>query len=165
MKHRKPILVLLALLAGLLLASAALGAEEGAGVPPTPRPPRGDLHIRTHHVEVVLNNGFATTRVDQVLANPQTQDIEAEWAFPLPKEASSLPLRLAKAYFLEELIGGNTVTQFFVRDLSGWYSFRQGRLIFSEKFFGGLLCILRFSLPMAEFCRLIGQDLFRDPNI
>ena len=48
----------------------------------------GELHIRSHHVDVVLNNGFATTTIDQVLDNPTDQALEATWSFPLPDEAS-----------------------------------------------------------------------------
>ncbi len=88
MNHRFSAPAMLALLAGLLLATPALAADEVTGAVPTPPPPRGDLHIRTHHVSIVINNGFVTTQVDQVLSNPQAHDIEAEWAFPLPKEAS-----------------------------------------------------------------------------
>ncbi|MDJ0521736.1 MAG: VIT domain-containing protein [Planctomycetota bacterium] len=55
--------------------------------PQTPLP-KGDLRIKSHDVKVVINNGFATTQVDQVLVNAAPQDIEAAWAFPLPKEAA-----------------------------------------------------------------------------
>ena len=87
MRPRNAPFLLLALLTGLCLAAPGFAADEIGG-PPTPPPPRGDLHIQSHRVDVVLNNGFATTQVDQVLVNPQDQDVEAEWAFPLPKEGS-----------------------------------------------------------------------------
>ena len=44
--------------------------------------------IRTHQVNVVLNNGFAQTEVLQTFFNPNPVDVEALYAFPVPKSAS-----------------------------------------------------------------------------
>ena len=46
------------------------------------------IQIRDHHVNVVINNGFAMTEVQQTFYNPNTQDLEAMYSFPLPKSAS-----------------------------------------------------------------------------
>lgn len=54
----------------------------------------GDLQLRDHHVDVVINNGFATTSVEQLLINNGAHDMEAQWSFPLPKEASLSELSL-----------------------------------------------------------------------
>ncbi len=50
--------------------------------------------IRSHRVDVVINNGFARTEVDQVFANPADRDLEAVYSFPLPKQASLSELSL-----------------------------------------------------------------------
>jgi len=46
------------------------------------------IQIRDHHVNVVINNGFAMTEVRQTFYNPNNQDLEAMYSFPLPKSAS-----------------------------------------------------------------------------
>ena len=90
MRHALTILAVLA----VVVVSPALAAEttDGANTPP---PPRGDLHVRSHVVDVVLNNGFATTEVNQILVNPQAHDVEAEWDFPLPKEGALSELAIS----------------------------------------------------------------------
>jgi len=42
------------------------------------------LEIRDHRVDVVIEDGYAVTTVDQVFANPHPQDLEAHYSFPLP---------------------------------------------------------------------------------
>jgi Ca-activated chloride channel family protein len=46
------------------------------------------IQIRDHHVNVAINNGFAMTEVLQTFYNPNQQDLEAIYSFPLPKSAS-----------------------------------------------------------------------------
>jgi len=46
------------------------------------------VQIRDHHVNVVINNGFATTEVYQTFYNPNPENLEALYSFPLPKSAS-----------------------------------------------------------------------------
>ncbi|MEM7395234.1 MAG: VIT domain-containing protein, partial [Verrucomicrobiota bacterium] len=48
----------------------------------------GGPFIRTHEVNVTLNNGFARTEVDQIFGNTNPKDYEATYSFPLPKDAS-----------------------------------------------------------------------------
>jgi len=54
--------------------------------------PTGSKHqpaqIRDHHVNVVINNGFAITEVFQTFYNPNPENLEAMYSFPLPKSAS-----------------------------------------------------------------------------
>ena len=54
--------------------------------------PTGSKHqpiqIRDHHVNVVINNGFAMTEVHQTFYNPNPENLEAMYSFPLPKSAS-----------------------------------------------------------------------------
>ena len=44
--------------------------------------------ILNHHVDVVIQNGFARTEVTQVFNNPNPHQIEAIYAFPVPLSAS-----------------------------------------------------------------------------
>ncbi len=50
--------------------------------------PHQPIQILDHHVEVLLNNGFARTEVIQSFYNPNDTDLEAVYAFPVPKSAS-----------------------------------------------------------------------------
>jgi Ca-activated chloride channel family protein len=64
---------------------------DGAGAAGTLTPvgsPDAPIEIRDHHVEVVINNGFARTEVTQTFFNPNPHDLEAIYAFPIPKAAS-----------------------------------------------------------------------------
>lgn len=54
----------------------------------------GDVYLKSHHVSVTINNGFARTEVDQVFANDGESDLEAIYSFPLPKQASLSELSL-----------------------------------------------------------------------
>lgn len=57
-------------------------------------PVAGTLRLRDHNVDVVINNGFATTTVVQTLENATGQSLEATWSFPLPNDASLSELAL-----------------------------------------------------------------------
>ena len=46
------------------------------------------IQIRTHQVNVTINNGFAQTEVLQTFFNPNAADLEAVYAFPVPTSAS-----------------------------------------------------------------------------
>ncbi len=52
------------------------------------------IAIRSHQVQVTINNGFARTEVDQVFFNGGTKDLEAIYTLPLPKQASLSELSL-----------------------------------------------------------------------
>ncbi|MDQ8184913.1 VIT and VWA domain-containing protein [Pelagicoccus sp. SDUM812002] len=47
------------------------------------------LDLQSHHVRVVINNGFARTEVEQVFSNPNDHELEAIYTAPVP-EAGSL---------------------------------------------------------------------------
>ncbi|MHC4342283.1 MAG: VIT and vWA domain-containing protein, partial [Planctomycetota bacterium] len=92
----KSLPMMLAIAGAILLLPGVAAAEPGdeteAG---TPTPTQlAELHLNYHTVKVVINNGFATTQVDQILANPKAVAIEAQLAFPLPKEGSLSELSL-----------------------------------------------------------------------
>jgi len=46
------------------------------------------LEIRSHQVDVIIEDGFATTSVEQIFHNPHGQDLEALYSFPVPDKAA-----------------------------------------------------------------------------
>ncbi len=46
------------------------------------------LSIREHHVDVVIEDGYAITSVEQVFGNPHSVDLEAIYSFPIPEKAA-----------------------------------------------------------------------------
>ena len=46
------------------------------------------LQIRSHDVEVLIQDGYAVTTVDQVFGNPHAQDLEAIYSFPVPEHGT-----------------------------------------------------------------------------
>ena len=79
-------------LIGFLILILFLGTVPGASLAAGILTPVGSGHqpiqIRDHHVNVVINNGFAMTEVLQTFYNPNAVDLEAMYSFPLPKSAS-----------------------------------------------------------------------------
>jgi Ca-activated chloride channel family protein len=78
-------------MAGWWLAALVLCAASQAGAAGTLTAvdsPHAPIQIREHDVRVTINNGFAMTEVHQVFYNPNDVDLEAVYAFPLPKSAS-----------------------------------------------------------------------------
>lgn len=47
-----------------------------------------ELEIKQHHVDVVIEDGYAITRVEQVFYNPNNTVLEAIYSFPVPEKAS-----------------------------------------------------------------------------
>jgi Ca-activated chloride channel family protein len=70
----------------------AVGNLRNGGIEQAATP--GALLLAQHDVDVVINNGFAATTIDQVLENPTDSVLEATWAFPLPDEAALSELSL-----------------------------------------------------------------------
>ncbi len=56
--------------------------------PPAPCPPISSLTVKYHRVTVTIQDGVATTHVDQVFVNEQPYTIEGTYLFPLPAEAA-----------------------------------------------------------------------------
>ncbi len=46
------------------------------------------LNIQDHEVEVVVQDGYAITTIEQTFRNPHQQDLEAIYAFPIPDKAA-----------------------------------------------------------------------------
>ena len=78
-------LIAIALMALLLMLGARANA---AGLLKPVNGNEADVFIKSHHVNVVINNGFAKTEVDQVFGNNSDTDLEAVYTFPIPRQAS-----------------------------------------------------------------------------
>lgn len=76
------------LLATTAAALALVSSAHAAGTLTPVGSPHAPIQIRDHQVAIVINNGFARTEVQQVFFNPNAQDLEAVYAFPIPKGAS-----------------------------------------------------------------------------
>lgn len=46
------------------------------------------LQIKQHDVNVIIEDGYAITEVEQVFYNPNAQDLEAIYSFPVPEKAA-----------------------------------------------------------------------------
>jgi len=46
------------------------------------------LQIRQHHVNVIIEDGYAMTEVEQVFYNPHGRDLEAIYSFPVPEKSA-----------------------------------------------------------------------------
>jgi len=75
---------------GLILVSASLfaGFTQAAGLLTPGDGSLPALEIRDHHVEVVIEDGYAITTVEQVFVNPHDRDLEAQYSFPVPAHGS-----------------------------------------------------------------------------
>ncbi|AHF92651.1 von Willebrand factor A [Opitutaceae bacterium TAV5] len=67
---------------------ALMATARGAGTLTPVGSPQAPIQIRSHQVDVTINNGFARTEVTQIFFNPNSVDLEAVYAFPVPKSAS-----------------------------------------------------------------------------
>jgi Ca-activated chloride channel family protein len=60
--------------------AAGLLTPAGSGLP--------KLDLVEHHVSVVIEDGYAITRIEQVFGNPNDLDLEAIYSFPVPEKAA-----------------------------------------------------------------------------
>ncbi len=72
----------------LLMLTLTAGWGDAAGILTPVGSKHQPIQIRDHHVNVVINNGFAMTEVHQTFYNPNSEQLEAVYSFPLPKSAS-----------------------------------------------------------------------------
>jgi len=75
---------LLAIAQMLLFSSSSLAA----GLLTPKHSQFGNLEIAKHHVEVVIESGYAITTVEQSFYNPHAQDLEAVYSFPVPEKGT-----------------------------------------------------------------------------
>jgi len=79
---------------GLILLTASLlgGFTQAAGLLTPGDGSLPALEIREHHVDVLIEDGYAITTVEQVFVNPHDQDLEAQYSFPIPAHGSVVEL-------------------------------------------------------------------------
>lgn len=75
---------LITLLGLLFIASGA----QAAGLLTPVNDKLAALQIKQHHVEVIIEDGYAITRVDQHFHNPHGRDLEAIYSFPVPQKGT-----------------------------------------------------------------------------
>jgi Ca-activated chloride channel family protein len=74
--------------AALVSASAWNPSAHAAGLMTPVDADLPQLEIREHHVNVVIEDGYATTTVEQVFGNPSQTELEAIYSFPVPEKAA-----------------------------------------------------------------------------
>ncbi|OJI58282.1 VIT and vWA domain-containing protein [Vibrio vulnificus] len=72
------VIILSVLVSPSLLASGLLTPADSRFQP---------LTIQSHHVNVVIEDGYATTSIEQEFFNPNDQSLEALYSFPIPEKA------------------------------------------------------------------------------
>jgi Ca-activated chloride channel family protein len=98
--------LLQSLLAGAALLAASFVPLPAAGTLTPLGSGHSPIRIRSHQVNVTLNNGFAQTEVLQTFFNPNPQDLEAIYAFPVPKSASLSAVSIANG---EKVLNGEVL--------------------------------------------------------
>ena len=89
MKHLTHINKLLALPSIALISNLLLvGTSFGAGLLTPSNSQLPSLEIKQHEVNVIIEDGYAITQVEQIFHNPHTQDLEAIYSFPVPEKAA-----------------------------------------------------------------------------
>jgi Ca-activated chloride channel family protein len=107
---RTTCIVPLVLALGLSAPALAAGTLTPLGSHAAP------VRIVDHHVDVVINNGFARTEVTQTFANPNDVDLEAVYSFPVPRSASLSEFTI---YAGEKEINGEVLSAEEARKLYG----------------------------------------------
>ncbi|MEM9102384.1 MAG: VIT and VWA domain-containing protein [Pseudomonadota bacterium] len=72
----------------VLIFISFLPASHAAGLLTPKNSGLPDLELQEHHVETLIENGFAITTVTQTFNNPHAQDLEAIYSFPVPEQAA-----------------------------------------------------------------------------
>lgn len=77
-----------ALTAACLAAPLATPAQAAGLLVPVNATDQNGLQIKSQDVSVVVEDGYAITEVTQVFHNPQANDLEATYRFPVPDKAA-----------------------------------------------------------------------------
>ncbi|WP_128291562.1 VIT and vWA domain-containing protein [Afifella aestuarii] len=78
----------LTLAAGLALSVVATAPAVDAAGLMTPKDGTPALDLRDQAVDVVVEGGYAVVTVEQTFANPNAEDMEAIYSFPVPERAA-----------------------------------------------------------------------------
>ncbi|MER2491509.1 VIT and vWA domain-containing protein [Catenovulum sediminis] len=104
------------LLTLLLLVTAffAVGKSYAAGLMQPSNANYQSLDIQEHHVDVTIADGYAVTQVEQIFYNPNAQDLEAIYSFPVPAKAAVSEF----TYWIDEVpIVGEVLAKQKARDI------------------------------------------------
>jgi Ca-activated chloride channel family protein len=74
--------------AGTAVAALLAAAAHAGGTLTVQGSPDAPIQVLDHHVEVLIQNGFARTEVTQVFFNPNERALEATYRVPVPEGAS-----------------------------------------------------------------------------
>lgn len=77
-----------AAIAAVIATAGMAQATYAAGLMTPSQGSLPQLKIKQHHVDVVIQDGYAITTVDQTFFNPNQQALEAIYSFPVPEKAS-----------------------------------------------------------------------------
>lgn len=72
----------------LLGCMLVTGSSQAAGLLTPKHSQFASLDIKQHDVNVIIEDGYAITQVEQVFHNPHSQDLEAIYSFPVPDKAA-----------------------------------------------------------------------------
>lgn len=91
------------------------GSLFGAGLLQPLNGSQKDVELKSHSVNVTINNGFARTEVDQLFFNKGDRDLEAVYTFPLPKKASlsEVSLWIDGQEIIGEVVDGKTARSIY----------------------------------------------------
>ncbi|BFM09414.1 VIT and vWA domain-containing protein [Halioxenophilus aromaticivorans] len=78
--------VISALGAGVALVASTLANAAGLMTPANSNLP--ELTLQEHHVAVTIDDGYATTEIEQTFFNPNSAELEAIYSFPVPESAA-----------------------------------------------------------------------------
>lgn len=87
MRATKPISTLLSMLFLALLTLLFSTTSFASGLLKPINSQDQDLKILTHHVNVVIEDSYATTQIEQEFFNPNDHQLEALYTFPVPRHA------------------------------------------------------------------------------
>ncbi len=87
MRATKPISTLLSMLFLALLTLLFSTTSLASGLLKPINSQDQDLKILTHHVNVVIEDSYATTQIEQEFFNPNDHQLEALYTFPVPRHA------------------------------------------------------------------------------
>jgi len=111
----RPLLNSLPALLVVFYLLTALPANAAGLLKPLGGSPADAISIGDHRVDVVINNGFAQTTVDQNFRNSSDAPLSATYSFPLPKQASlsELSLWIAGQEILGEVVEKQQAKQIY----------------------------------------------------
>jgi len=83
MKKRLILIVMILGISSAAMADGFIMPRPKPWMPPHPR-----VDVKYHHVDVEINDPVAITSIDQVFVNPFARELEADYIFPIPENAS-----------------------------------------------------------------------------